>query len=63
MLKLAESAAETEEHLRMISALKRKTQHLNQDLANIHFHLEEQTTRNVELEKKQRKQVTIFLLF
>jgi len=48
-------SAEMEEQERAMVAMKRKTQRFNQDMADQKLHLEEQVTRNAELEKKQRK--------
>ena len=54
-LQLGEVMAEDEEHQRQVGNLKKKTQRLNADMQDIKLHLEEQISRNSELEKKQRK--------
>ena len=53
--KLQEAHNETEEQRRLLTNLKRKTQRHNQDMSDVKLHLEEQVTRNSELEKKQRR--------
>jgi len=52
---LAEAISINDEQSQVISATKRKCDRLNQEMADMRLHLEEQLSRNVELEKKQRK--------
>lgn len=59
MLQLAEALAVSDEHERTIANLKRKVQRSNQELGDVRLHLEEQLTRNADLEKKQRKWVKL----
>lgn len=55
---LTEAIATSEEQSRAAANTKRKLQRLNQDMSDLRLHLEEQTTRNADLEKKQRKLVS-----
>ena len=55
MFQLADAHVEAEELQRQVSNLKRKNQRQNADTADMKHHLEEQTSRNSDLEKKQRK--------
>ena len=55
--KLHESQTETEEQRRQMNNFKRKSQRQIADMSDVKLHLEEQCTRNSELEKKQRKWV------
>ena len=55
VLQLAEAISINDEQSQVISATKRKCDRLNQEMADMRLHLEEQLSRNVELEKKQRK--------
>jgi len=52
---LAESLSDNDELSRQLANVRRKLQRGNQDMADVRLHLEEQTGRNAELEKKQRK--------
>ena len=52
---LSEALNDNEEQKRQVQNLKRKSQRLNSDMQDIKLHLEEQVTRNSDLEKKQRK--------
>ena len=54
-LQLTEALNDNEEQKRQVQNLKRKSQRLNADMQDIKLHLEEQVTRNSDLEKKQRK--------
>ena len=47
--------SDNDDQKRQVSNLKRKSQRLNADMQDMKLHLEEQVTRNSELEKKQRK--------
>ena len=53
--KVTEAQEEAENQQRHVANLRKKSTRVNQDLADMKLHLEEQTTRNAELEKKQRK--------
>ena len=52
---LNESQDEVDEQRRLVTNLKKKSVRLNQDMADLRLHLEEQIARNADLEKKQRK--------
>ena len=52
---MTESVAKCDEQTHAAANLKRKVARLNQDMADVRLHLEEQVTRNADLEKKQRK--------
>jgi len=54
---LTEALATSEEQVRSTAGMKRKLQRVNQDMADLRLQLEDQTTRNADLEKKQRKYV------
>ena len=54
-LQLTEALEDAEEQRHQVQNLKRKLQRLTQEMMDLKLHLEEQYSRNTELEKKQRK--------
>ena len=52
---LTEALEDAEEQRHQVQNLKRKLQRLTQEMMDLKLHLEEQYSRNTELEKKQRK--------
>lgn len=53
--RLNEANAVREEQNQTIHITRRKCERLNQEMADLRLHLEEQCSRNLELEKRQRK--------
>ena len=52
---LADAYEEVEEQRQVVAQWKRKVQKLNAELNDVRLLLEEQNSRNILLEKKQRK--------
>ena len=52
---LHEAVAEAEEQRRQVQVAKKKAQRLTTETQDTKLHLEEQMTRNNELERKQRR--------
>ena len=52
---LTESLEDSEEQRRQVANLRRKCQRVTAEMQDMKLHLEEQTRRNADLEKKQRK--------
>lgn len=53
--KLHEAQEEVEEQRRLVTATKKKCQRLTAEMQDLKLHLEEQMSRNNDLEKKQRR--------
>ena len=55
LLQLADSSAEVEDLQRTLSQVRKKATKLGSELNDLKVHLENQQSRNAELEKRQRK--------
>lgn len=62
MLQLADLQTDNEDVQRSVQQLKKKCQKLTAELQDTKLHLEGLQSRNHDLEKKQRKSVTIYSL-
>ena len=51
----AETIREYDEQMKQISSLKKKCHRLTTEAEDINLHLQDETSRNAQLEKKQRK--------